>query len=786
MKTFLTVTLLLFLLTNTKAQNSIIQGKIVNQDNTPLEGASVLIKNTSKGTYTNAKGKFKIKHLAKGKQSLFISYLGYVSKEVEFTDATKLLQIILKKDNFGLDEVLIVSNRDKETINEIPSSVAIITSTKLTEISQSSNVIADVLANIPGVSLSNNTTSNTGQTLRGRKMLVMIDGIPQSTPLRNGSRDINTIDPSVLERIEIIKGATSIYGNGADGGIVNYITKRPDENKKFSSATTIGSTGSLVNTDNTIGSYLSQQFMGKIDKFKYVVSAGFKQTGIFRSAQNEIISPYYGLGETDSYNIFTKIGYDFNENHSIEVMSNYYSSNQNSNYIEKIGKYESYPAVGVLGGSEGEDQGNRYNRNLQLKYSLSNLFAGSNLDVSLYYQDFKTVYGYSSYFTDNNLGYSGGQSQIESTKKGTRFNFKTPYSINESISGNFVYGLDILNDNTSQTLADGRVWVPETVMNNIAPYLQIKTKYKDFVFKGGVRFENIAINIDDYKTLFIDAYGAGTSLSGGVAVKGGDLKYNATVFNLGLRYNKLKAFQPFASISQSFSISDLGRTLRTAKQNTVGKINSEALIVNNYEVGFTSNFTNINIQGASYISTSKLGSTFIENPNTQEFEVLRQPEKVYGFELQLDSKMTESLHIGASYSYVEGKFDGDANGNYDDAQDGYLGGDRISPSVFRSYIRYQFSSKWKAKLSSAFSGSRNRFEPGSNGAYSYGKGRVTNFTTTNLYSSYQLTPTTKLAMGIENLFNEDYYTMPSQWRGRSNAYNKGNGTNFNISLSIQL
>ena len=50
-------------------------------------------------------------------------------------------------------------------------------------------------------------------------MLVLIGGVQQSTPLRNGGRDLRIIDPSAIERIEVIKGATSIYSNGADGGI---------------------------------------------------------------------------------------------------------------------------------------------------------------------------------------------------------------------------------------------------------------------------------------------------------------------------------------------------------------------------------------------------------------------------------------------------------------------------------------------------------------------------------------------------------------------------------------
>lgn len=48
---------------------------------------------------------------------------------------------------------------------------------------------------VPSLGPSAGQTSNTGQTLRGRQVLVLIDGVPQSTPLRNGGRDIRVIDP---------------------------------------------------------------------------------------------------------------------------------------------------------------------------------------------------------------------------------------------------------------------------------------------------------------------------------------------------------------------------------------------------------------------------------------------------------------------------------------------------------------------------------------------------------------------------------------------------------------
>ena len=127
----------------------------------------------------------------------------------------------------SIEEVVITAGRKMEYINKIPSSVTVITQKQIQEQLTFTNDLSHIIGNlVPGISVSNNKSTNSGQTLRGRTALVLVDGIPQSTPLMNGARDIRTLDPSVIERIEVIKGATSIYGNGAGGGIINYITKK--------------------------------------------------------------------------------------------------------------------------------------------------------------------------------------------------------------------------------------------------------------------------------------------------------------------------------------------------------------------------------------------------------------------------------------------------------------------------------------------------------------------------------------------------------------------------------
>lgn len=767
----------------TYAQEASVYGTITDEDDLPVAFATITLRGLTKGTMANENGYYNLSDLEAGTYTIQFSGVGYsrVIRQITIKAGQALeINLMLKTSLESLGEVVITSNRVRETLDEVPSSVSVISSGQMENLVQTSTNVADVLLEVPGISLSTNQTSNTGQTLRGRKMLVLIDGIPQSTPLRNGNRDINTIDPNTIERIEIIKGATAIYGNGADGGIINYITKKTDASKTFESTTVIGSTGALKTIDKTIGANIGQTFSGSAGKLGYVINGTFRQTGVFRDANGEVVSPYYGIGETSQYSLFGKLNYKLADNHNLELMYNYYSSKQNSDYIAEVGEYGVTPSIGVLGEDLSTDQGNRYNHNAQLTYDFLNIFGNTDFKLNLYAQDFRTVYGYTDSFYDPDLGYDGGQSSIISTKMGARFNFNTPYELG-AISGNVLYGIDILNDVTAQELVDGRAWVPETDMTNLAPYLQLKSLYKDFVLKAGIRFENIGIDIPDYTTLTRYNVGETTPSSGGVDVEGGRLEYNATTFNVGLRYNKWTVFKPFVSFSQSFSIADLGRTLRSATENTVSQINSDAVIANNYEIGFNSYLGNTHLSGAYFISTSKFGATYREL-ESGVFEIARQPERVYGFEFTLDTRLTNNLNLGGSVSYTEGKLDAENNGNYNT----YMNSDRIPPLKTVTYLAYNLADRFNARLSHIYSGKRNHFEANDSGDYSYGQGPVTDFGLVNLTTSYQITPSTKIGLGIENLLNKDYYNLLSQWAARDSDYIKANGARFNLSLTVKL
>ena len=675
-----------------------------------------------------------------------------------------------KADN-ELQEIIVSASRKAEILDEVPSSVTLLSKKQIQQQLSISSNLSDILgATVPGLGFTTNRTQNLGQTLRGRRVLVMIDGIPQSTPLRDGAKDMRSLDPTVLDRVEVIKGATAIYGNGADGGLINYITKKSNPDKAISGSTEAGTAFSLVKPAETAGFFVSQLFTGKIKKFDYVVSGRYEETGLYRDAKGRVLSPEYGMNDLKNWNAFAKVGYDFNANNRLELMYNYFESTQHTDYVAKAGVYGNFdsPTTGVKGQRPGEPEGTPYNHNASLSYIGKNFIGKTDVNASLYFQDYLTLINYSDFFENN------GQPATQSKKLGFRLNLNTPYEFSTLISGNLTYGLDILSDITDTHLTDGRLVIPEMKMNNIAPYFQLKNMFgPNLVLKTGLRLENVNIDVPDYTTIGIRNYVNGTYVGGGIAVNGGELDFNALMFNAGLRYTKWSLFKPFVSFSQSFSVADLGLVLRAAKENTVNNTSIKAVTANNYEFGFSGAWAKLSYDAAVYYSTSKLGASYVYidgNP-----QISRSPEKIYGFELSAKYRLHSKVDIGANYSFTEGKRE------LTDKKV-YLGGDRINPPKITAFTVIRPLEAWSIYLQMINTPGRDRFEP-VNGAYTYGTGPIKSFTAFNLSSSYTFLEKSTIRLGVENLFNKDYYSVISQWQSSNMNYVKENGTRLTVSFT---
>jgi len=739
----------------------------------PLPYATISISG-SKSTSADKLGKFLIKDVAAGVYTVTASLVGYQtnSQQVTLDEAATTDLIFTLQSAKDLSEVVVTAGRKPESLKDVPSSVTILNARDVKEQLNVNPSVAAILGNsVPGLGTSNNKATNAGQTLRGRQVLVLIDGIPQSTPLMNGSRDIRTLDPSAIERVEVIKGATSIYGNGSAGGIINFITKKAAGDKVISGTTSVGLSGNLAHPSGTEGYRVSQTLSGTSNKFSYVLNGTYNYTGVLRDAKGIVNAQPDGLGENSLYNTFVKLTYKPNEHSEIVGSYNLFRSVQSSDYVNVVGKYGVTPSVGEKGDDPGEAAGTPYNHNALLSYHNDALPLQSSVDVSAYYNGFVSM---NRYVAQGTAWFGPGQTRIQSYKKGLRLTLNTPWKAGNIGTGELTYGLDLLHDRTNQVLTDGRVYIPDMNMLNLAPYAQMKFDIlTNFILKAGIRYENANVKVKDFNTIARGANGAGS-----IAVTGGEIPYKATTYNAGLRYNKYHLFNPFVSFSQGFAINELGRILRSATSSTLESIATDPIITNNYEAGFSSRIGVLNLTASYYISTSKLGANLVD---VGGFLVpQREPEKIKGYEIAADVTLNPQWTFGGSYSYVEGK------AKQTSGTEVYMNGLRIAPPKATAYLGYRPLSALDLKLFWVYTGSRDRFDVRSNGLFANSEGDVKEVSLFNLSAGYRFSNKWSAGLGVENLLNNSYFPVVSQYRAIDAEYVRGNGATMNLNLSYNF
>lgn len=225
-----------------------LSGKIQSVNGDPIPGATILIKDTNKGTKSNSDGAFLLTGIEPG-TILVITSIGFETKELALKDLKDVL-IILKPTIGELDEVVIAYGKAaKRSIN---GNISII---KAEDIAKSpvQNPLLALSGRVPGISIRQSTGFSGGgiTTLiqgqnsigKGNDPFYVIDGVPytsQLLPLTNANlgssgvtmpatgNPMNYINPSDIESISVLKDAdaTAIYGSRAANGAILITTKK--------------------------------------------------------------------------------------------------------------------------------------------------------------------------------------------------------------------------------------------------------------------------------------------------------------------------------------------------------------------------------------------------------------------------------------------------------------------------------------------------------------------------------------------------------------------------------
>lgn len=759
-----------------QAQSSRVSGTVVDRQDEPVVNANVILKSDGTrraGTSTGADGAFVMKDLSAGTYRLAVSAVGYEQTSRELTleaDAHRQVTIRLSKVQYDLDEVVVSATRSQQDLGDVASSVSVLDPQDLAAQSAVTGDLGAVLAQtVPGLAPSNGSLSNFGQTLRGRSPFVMIDGVPQNTPLRDGARSLRTSSPATIERVEVVRGASARYGYGATGGAMNLITKEPTS--ELEATTEIGTRGSSADLEESFTGRLHQSISGQSNGVGFVGSATFERWGQFYDGKGNLIAQdprgQGGLAGADELSLFWKVESPLTESQRVTASVNYYSFRQDLEYGRQSGVYGETPtsATTAVGTLPPEDPGTN-NLVGQVRYEHNDLF-GSRVTAQAYVQDFTTYFGYSTFIPD------GGQSFVESTKWGLRLDATTPLGMTDG--SQVLWGLDALRDQTAQPITDGRTFAPEMTQTSAAPFVQLRVPLlaDRLTLRGGVRYEGIVLDVVDFTTLRpqFDTDGDGTPDQRN-DVEGGTLTYDNLAFNAGVVFTVAEPVDVFTSFEQGFAVSEVGRVLRGTAAESVEVLNPEAKTVNSYEAGFRLGLPRVEATATGYYSTSELGSSYGSN-----FEIVRAPEHVYGVELTTDVQVAEPVAVGGTFSWVKGIQDSDDDGSYETP----LPGNRIPPEKVTGYVEGTLLDGWTARLQMLYSGSRDVF-PESESS-SYAKGSVSPYTVFDLSTKVDL-KTGALTIGVQNLLDNYYFPVRSQYPALDGSYTPARGRNVNLTYSV--
>lgn len=358
------------------SQDRVISGKVTSaEDGSPLPGVNVIVKGTTSGAVTDSDGKYTLNVQSSG-GSLIFSFIGLKNQEIAIGEKS-IIDVVLTLDATSLSEVVVTGTGIATDKKKLGISVESVTGDKLPQ-TPTASIDQALIGKIAGAQISS-ISGNPGDpvnillrginTVQGQvKPMILVDGVQVV------ATDINSLDLSNVERIEVVQGAASatIYGAQGANGVIQIFTKK-------------GKKGKMA--INFSSSYAQNTFLNTGDVHKARLHP------YLTDSNNNIIDPSSGLPLA-----YTDYG-------AIEGLSYEYGGGQNGTPAPR--------------GDPGGAGATRYA--IQDIRNIANKPYNANLK---YYDHFKQVFGTGTTI-NNNINFSGG---------GEKSDFSVAISNNHTIS----------------------------------------------------------------------------------------------------------------------------------------------------------------------------------------------------------------------------------------------------------------------------------------------------------------------------------------------------------------
>lgn len=236
--------------------NSVIKGKVVSKfSGEVLPNVNIIIKQSNYFAATDRNGTFKVEGILPGKYLMVFSHIGFAKTEIPVeVESSEIKEVFVEMERaaVNLGEIIITSSKFFQVVKETSLPFEVVDQSIID--SKPVNSLPDILDTEPGISIQRDGIWATSLSIRGLSkdnIVTLIDGSRIETS-SNLAAALSLIDLNDIERVEVIKGsASSLYGTGATGGVVNIISRGGRFTEDFTFGGSVNSSYSSVNSGST-------------------------------------------------------------------------------------------------------------------------------------------------------------------------------------------------------------------------------------------------------------------------------------------------------------------------------------------------------------------------------------------------------------------------------------------------------------------------------------------------------------------------------------------------------
>lgn len=690
----------------------------------------------------------------------------------------------------SLDEVVVVGARTPTQLSELPGTVWVIEEQQIQQQTRAGVPLKEALGQlIPGLDIGSQGRTNNGQNLRGRSVLVMIDGVSLNSA-RGISRQFDSIDPFNIARIEVLSGANALYGGGATGGIINIVTKKGQAgDAQYDSE--VGLRSGLENSKD-LDKRVAQAISGGSDTLYGRLSVAYAQNGAAYDGSGDRV--LMDITQTDlQYNratdIMGNVDMQLPNGHSLHFGAQIYDSGYNGDEGLSLGKNFSAlrtgAGFGVENGWDSDVDPQTKRQQYNATYHMPDVFGQSAYIQAYYRQEEATftpfpsvsfagaaVNPYRSYYSASQQDTDAFGIKLALNKAWQRFDLT--YGV-DADKENFDSSQNLFNLNsaaqTGGLTADKFASVgryPGIDIKSLSAFGQGNFKATDdLTFSAGVRQQKMQTSVGDFvgaqqQVAIASGSAMGTPLLGKSAdtINGGDKDYDVTLYNAGAIYSLDSQQQTWLNYSEGFELPDPAKyyglgsyQLNSSTGNwdlkkavSVEDSPLDGIKTKQVEWGYRFGNGALDAQAALFYAWSDKSITF--DPAT--LAVLQQDDKKrnYGLEGQLTYRLTDAWQIGANGLLMRSQQQVDDHWVKQDVTS-------ASPSKLDAFVGWQGVSQ-----SVRLQGIRTFNLSDENDS------KIDGYALFDLMATQQL-PVGDLTLGVQNLLDKDYTTV---WGQRAQVY----------------